>query len=244
MLIEKTWMTIDMRIFSLYEDDIHSNILRDLLKRSVWVKVGRYQDKDVPGDEFDTKEILNYTFMISDVSDLNVVKEKLKPTLPWADEEFEERVSPQHINPGSAWESRRDVWEQFLHDNIFDYTYNERIRIQLRDMIDELKVRPMTRQAIISIWDRTLDNLHRGKVRVPCSMYYQFLFRNNKLHIIYNMRSCDIMTHYKNDIYLAIKLLHYVAREAGMEVGDFYMNIGNLHIFKKDIPQDFFVDEV
>lgn len=234
-----------MRIFSFYEnDDLHSNILRDLLKRSIWVKVGRYQDKDVPSDEFDTKELLNYNFMISDVSDLDLVRQKLNPTLPWADDEFLERIAPQRINPGEAWLQRKEVWEQFLHNNVFDYTYNERIRIQLDDVIAELKEKPMTRQAIISIWDLTIDNQNRGIHRVPCSMYYQFIFRDNKLHVIYNMRSCDVMTHYRNDIYLAIKLLHHIAKQVGMEVGDFYMNIGNLHIFRRDIPKDFFVDEV
>ena len=31
------------------------------------------------------------------------------------------------INPGKAWELRQDLWEQFLVNGKFDYTYNERI---------------------------------------------------------------------------------------------------------------------
>jgi thymidylate synthase len=48
------------------------------------------------------------------------------------------------------------------------------------------------------------------------------------------MRSCDYHLHFRNDIYLACKLLNYIAKECGFEVGDFFMNIGSFHIYKKD----------
>ncbi len=34
----------------------------------------------------------------------------------WADAEFQERISPNDINPGEAWKLRKDLWEQFLDE--------------------------------------------------------------------------------------------------------------------------------
>ena len=49
------------------------------------------------------------------------------------------------------------------------------------------------------------------------------------------MRSCDFSTHFANDVYLAIKLLEYVAELTGYEVGNFTHTIFSLHIYKKDL---------
>ena len=51
----------------------------------------------------------------------------------------------------------------------------------------------------------------------------------------YMQRSCDFSTHYHNDVWLAVKLLEYVARKAGMQPGHFSHWIGSLHVFNKDV---------
>ena len=55
----------------------------------------------------------------------------------------------------------------------------------------------------------------------------------------YVMRSCDFNTHFVNDVYLAIKLLEYVANEVGMEVGSFTHTMFSLHVYKKDLKNVF-----
>ena len=54
------------------------------------------------------------------------------------------------------------------------------------------------------------------------------------------MRSCDYNLHFRNDMYLAIKLLNHVAEKTKLEVGNFYMNIGSLHIYKYDWDKETF----
>ena len=48
------------------------------------------------------------------------------------------------------------------------------------------------------------------------------------------MRSCDFVTHFTNDVYLAIKFLEWVAEKANYPVGNFTHTIFSLHIYKKD----------
>jgi thymidylate synthase len=67
---------------------------------------------------------------------------------------------------------------------------------------------------------------------MPCSMYYQFMVRRGKLDVIYNMRSSDYDTHFRNDIYLAHSLRNYIAGKVNIESGLLHMNIGSLHRYK------------
>ena len=70
-------------------------------------------------------------------------------------------------------------------------------------------------------------------------MYYDFLIRQNGkgekvLHICYHQRSSDFVTHFGNDVYLAWRLMEYVAQEVGIKPGYLYHTIDSLHAYKKD----------
>ena len=157
----------------------------------------------------------------------------------WADAEFMERINPTYENPGKAWELRSHIWKEFLNRyGKFDYSYNDRMRSSLNQVIRELKDNPDTRQAIIGIWDRIIDPINMGgRQRIPCSMYYQFFLREERLHIQYNQRSADVITHFGNDVYLAWRLMNYVCAEVDANPGYLYHNIGSLHSYKKDWPK-------
>ena len=43
------------------------------------------------------------------------------------------------------------------------------------------------------------------------------------------------MTHFQNDVYLAVRMLKYVASETGLPVGTFTHWLGSLHTFRKDM---------
>ena len=86
------------------------------------------------------------------------------------------------------------------------------------------------------MFDRHQDiNNLGGKDRVPCSMYYQFYIRGGVLNMIYTMRSCDFLTHFVHDVYLACGLLSHVAGELGLKVGHFTHFIGSLHAYRRDM---------
>jgi thymidylate synthase len=227
-----------MRIY-ISIPEAFEEIKRDFAEMGIWVKPKTMQDKNIEGNsDYETTELQNYGYTIINAKSSEVPN----VTQPWADEEFRERITKpvngKFINPGEAWKLREDVWKEFLHNGKFGYTYNELIwnNDQLTKVIDRLKEDPDSRQLCISLWDPTRDpDLLGGISRVPCSLNYIFQVREGKLNMTYNMRSCDFSTHFANDVYLAIKLLEYVAELTGYEVGNFTHSICSLHVYRKDI---------
>jgi thymidylate synthase len=221
------------RIFRNCAEAINE-IERDISEMGILVKplsMQNHKITEADGDKYDTLELQNYSFAIMSDRDKD---EMVGVCLDWCRSEFMERVSAFKNNPGEAYLLRKEVWEPFLVDGKFDYTYSERINynMQLKKVIEELKVNPGTRQAIIHIhFPDDVDSVG-GIARVPCSMYYQLMIRRGRLDIIYNMRSSDFGTHFKNDIWHALKLREYIAEELDINCGLFYMNVGSLHIYK------------
>lgn len=220
-----------MRFYKTFIDALNE-IKRDLAELAVEVHVPTMQDKYVADrPEYATKELQNYIYTV-----LQPKLEDLQPVQPWADLEWEERISRDFLNPGDAWKARQTIWQDFLHDGKFAYTYSERIGDRVDKIIRELRQHPESRQLFLSIWDPILDiEGLGGMARIPCSIGYWFLYRQGRLDMTYLQRSCDYSTHFQNDLYLATKMLFYVAGQTGFRSGHLIHWLGSLHIFKKDV---------
>lgn len=227
------------RLFLSFAEAEHE-IRRELAERSIIVHPETMQDKVVGEDlDFRTKEIQNFQYTVTQPR-----LEDLSPTQPWADREYRERISCVGMNPGTSWTLRPDVWDEFIEKEgpnagKFSYSYPERLGTQLEDVIDELKLHPNSRQLFVAIWDRMIDPHRRGKRRVPCSLGYYYLWRQNRLDVTYSMRSCDFVTHWANDVWLARKIQEYVAERAGLEPGFFTQIVYSLHVYAKDVADEF-----
>ena len=227
-----------MRIYAnCYE--LMSELFREVWEMGHIVHPYSMQNKVVKDDEnFSTKEITNYSYCLTSMYRYRYLFFTDARSEEWVKEEFKERVSENYENPGKAWKIRSELWEQFLNSKgEFDYSYNDRIKVSLDKVIDELSRNPDSRQAIISIWNPQKDiGGIGGDYRVPCSMYYQLMIRDGQLNIIYNQRSADIVTHFGNDVYLAWRLMEYIADILDVNQGFLFHNIGSLHAYKKDWP--------
>ena len=232
-----------MRIYS-NSFELMSEMGRELNSYGQTVKPKTYQNKRVEGNEdFITKELICQQYCLTSLGD-SIWLFVFSHSKEWADAEFQERIDTSDvINPGKAWELRKDLWEQFLVNGKFDYTYNERIYHVIKDLIKLLKDDNDTRKAVLPIFNgdqEYLDTLwYDGSRRIPCSMYYDFLIRRNGkgervLHICYHQRSSDFIIHFGNDVYLAWRLMEYVAKEVGVKPGYLYHTIDSLHAYKKD----------
>lgn len=226
-----------MRIYKTCKEAA-SETKRELKEMGVEVKLETMQDKKIKDNpEFITNELIGYSYMILNTTDKEELPKSFNKEneMDWAKKEFEERISQTEVNPGEAYKLR-EVWEEFVHDGKFAYSYPERIADQVENVITCLAETPTARNAIVSFWNPKIDtNRIGGKMRVPCSMYYQFLIRDGKLNLIYNIRSNDLMTHWCWDVYLAIKMQEYVAEKLDMEIGWFIQQIGSLHTYQKDL---------
>ena len=236
-----------MRIYVNAQEMIEET-KRDLAEMGIVVRPATMQDKYIKGNpDYETKELQNYSYCLLNAksSDIPGVSQ------PWADAEFEERITdpflrapdgelsePHFINPGKAWEMRKEVWTEYLHNGKMAYTYNELIwnNDQVTKVINRLKEDPDSRQLWISLWSPERDpDLLGGVSRVPCSLGYCFQVRDGQLNLHYVMRSCDFATHFRNDVYLAIKFLEWVAAQTGYPVGSFTHTIFSLHVYNKDV---------
>lgn len=225
--------------------EAHSEIQRDLFEVGEWVSGETVQDKQVGGDpDFDFMELRPYVYTLTQWEDWDAFMDQLKLSRGWVFSEHGERINPARCNPGSAWWIREDVWEEFLQTNgCFSYTYNERFRLkdQLNRIIEELVERRQTRQAVLTIFNPLLDMEKLGGFqRVPCSLNYQFLIRNEHLELIYSMRSCDFFVHFPYDQLLALLLLEHLGECVLRPPSRFTHVIGSLHGFRKDFPEDIF----
>ena len=247
-----------MRVYDNCKE-LMSEMGRNLGEMGNIVKPKSYQNKNIENNEdFITKELICEQYCLVSMPDPEYLFGFDSRSIEWTKAELAERLDETHwpVNPGKAWEIRKDLWEQFLikdyineeyHTESFDYSYNERIWFRahnalkgnLRTIINELKRNPDTRQGILMIHSPYDTQFIGGERRVPCSMYYDFLIRKNgkeedQLNICYHMRSCDYATHFGNDIWLAWKLMEFVANEVGVKPGYLYHTIDSIHCYKKD----------
>ena len=192
-----------MRIYHDFQE-AQSEIKRDLKEMGIPIRTASYQNREVDSEELATIELTEYTYQI--IEPYTIVPKDID----WCLAEFNERISPYRANPGFAWLHREEYWKKFLNEKSeFDYTYQERYDLALPRVIALLKEDPCTRRAIINMWlpNEPLDELN---VRVPCSMYYHFLYRDGLLNVSYHQRSCDFSEHWSNDLYLTQRLLDHI----------------------------------
>jgi len=114
----------------------------------------------------------------------------------------------------------------------------------LQDVVDLLKREPLTRQAFLPVWFPEDTGATAGQ-RVPCTLGYHFIIREGKLNVVYYLRSCEIYRHFKNDVYMAMRLGQWVRDQLEgpydhenppepLEMGTLTMHITSLHGFVGD----------
>jgi thymidylate synthase len=229
----------------IYQSTIEAakELARELKEMGIQYQSTTVQDKFV-GDnpDFITLELTGYSYCINQWEDLDDLIDHMELNREWVYAEEDERLGFDitNKNPGYAWKKNKSFWEQFLRDGFFSYSYPERWQAQVPYIIQELKLRPNTRQAVMSFYESTKDMMNwGGRDRVPCSLTYHFLIRDGKLNLIYTQRSCDYALFYGSDVFLTIRLLDYVAKQVGVECGSFFHQIGSLHCFKGQVKDLF-----
>ena len=99
---------------------------------------------------------------------------------------------------------------------------------QIKNLIDSLKNDPNGRRHIISAWnpgDLPLMSLP------PCHTFSQFFISNNKLSCQLYQRSCDMFLGVPFNIASYSLLIHLLAKECDLEVGEFIHTLGDYHIY-------------
>lgn len=122
---------------------------------------------------------------------------------------------------------------KYSDDNrILHGAYGPRIVPNIDKVIRLLKNDTNCRQAVIPIYDR--GDVDCGSKDVPCTLFIQFLIRNNKLNVIVSMRSNDIYLGFPYDIFNFSMLQEYIAVMLGIEIGSYTHMVGSMHYYLRN----------
>ena len=155
---------------------------RDLFEMGVRYQTATVQDQEVADNpDFQTIELFGYAYTLTQHPDLLNMVSYLNLNRKWLEAEEKERLfgmiysnspaSGSYLNPGTAWQKNKKLWGPFIRDNKFSYSYAERWQEQISYIINELELRPNSRQAIMTMYDRHQDMMNwGGRDRVPCSL--------------------------------------------------------------------------
>lgn len=215
-----------------------ADVRKQLKTEGVIVDTGRWQGVPTNGKpDLMTNEILNWSCTVPIPTSISGLQMDVHPNLPWAEDHFQERVGGVPMNPDPSYEYwpwwKGQAQASMVADGqVFTHTYSERfwpkedpsqdgfdypeqrmgIRYvygDLNDVIDLLARDPYTRQAYLPIFfPEDTGAVHGG--RIPCTLGYHFMLRDNYLHTWYEIRSCDFVRHLRDDLYMAARLCQHV----------------------------------
>lgn len=100
---------------------------------------------------------------------------------------------------------------------------------QIEMVIDMLKRKRDTRQAVVQIFDSA--DLQNSTGDVPCTCTLQFLARGGSLHMLTTMRSNDAYLGLPHDVFAFTMIQELVARSISQEVGVYNHAVGSLHLY-------------
>jgi thymidylate synthase len=105
---------------------------------------------------------------------------------------------------------------------------------QLRDVLEGIRRNPDGRRHIVSAWNPGyIDQM----ALPPCHAFFQFYVADGKLSCQLYQRSADIFLGVPFNIASYALLIHMMAQDLGLGVGDFVHTLGDAHIYSNHFEQ-------
>lgn len=99
---------------------------------------------------------------------------------------------------------------------------------QISLLVKEIKQNPDSRRLVVSAWNvGELDKM----ALAPCHAFFQFYVANKKLSCQLYQRSCDVFLGLPFNIASYALLIHMIAQQCDLELGDFVWSGGDIHIY-------------
>lgn len=109
--------------------------------------------------------------------------------------------------------------------------FNWRGLNQLANVIDVLRRKRDSRQAVIQLFDA--HDIAAKHNDVSCTCTLQFMNRQGKLYMFTNMRSNDAFLGLPHDVFCFTMLQEIVARTVSVELGTYKHSVGSLHLYEE-----------
>lgn len=105
---------------------------------------------------------------------------------------------------------------------------------QITTVLNQLKNDPDSRRIIVSAWNvGELDKM----ALAPCHAFFQFYVADGKLSCQLYQRSCDVFLGLPFNIASYALLVHMMAQQCVLEVGDFVWTGGDTHLYSNHMDQ-------
>ena len=105
---------------------------------------------------------------------------------------------------------------------------------QIHELIEGLKKNPHSRRHILTAWNPSEIN---EMSLPPCHAFSQFFVSNKKLSCQLYQRSCDMFLGVPFNIASYSLLIHIIAEECKLGVGEFVHSLGDFHIYEEHFDQ-------
>ena len=106
--------------------------------------------------------------------------------------------------------------------------FTERCGNQFENVIELLRRKPNSRQAVIQLFDSS--DLAGTYKDVPCTCTLQFMIRKDRLDMVTSMRSNDAYKGLPHDVFSFTMLQEIAARMLKVELGDYNHFAASLHL--------------
>ncbi|MFE9234339.1 thymidylate synthase [Cellulosimicrobium funkei] len=105
---------------------------------------------------------------------------------------------------------------------------------QVAQVIEQIKANPDSRRHIVSAWNvGEIEDM----ALPPCHAFFQFYVADGRLSCQLYQRSADLFLGVPFNIASYALLVHMVAAQTGLEVGDFVWTGGDVHIYDNHVEQ-------
>lgn len=177
-----------------------------------WVSSSEYDGPDMT--DFGLRAAKNPEFNEVYQEEMKKFKERVL-----ADEEFANQYADLGPVYGKQWRS----WEA-----------NGETIDQVQNVIKSIKENPDSRRHIVSAWNPAeVDDM----ALPPCHTLFQFYVADGKLSCQLYQRSADIFLGVPFNIASYALLIQLIAKECGLEVGEFVHTLGDAHIYSNHVDQ-------
>ncbi|CQJ33305.1 thymidylate synthase [Yersinia enterocolitica] len=148
-------------------------------------------------------------------------------------------------NIGYLKENNVSIWDEWADENgDLGPVYGKQWRAwgaadgrqidQLSKVVQQLKQDPNSRRIIVSAWNvGELDQM----ALAPCHAFFQFYVADGKLSCQLYQRSCDVFLGLPFNIASYALLVHMMAQQCDLAVGDFVWTGGDTHLYSNHIEQ-------
>ena len=191
----------------------HNNHIWDEWAFKKWVESDEYHGPDMTNFGLRAQEDDNFNKVYQDE------KKKFCQKIV-EDQEFANKFG----NLGDVYGAQWRHWQ----------TRNGETIDQIKDVIETIKNNPDSRRMIVTAWnpeDVPLSALP------PCHTLFQFYVNDGKLSCQLYQRSADVFLGVPFNIASYALLTHMIARETGLEVGEFVHTLGDAHIYLNHLDQ-------